>query len=69
MVLFNYANEGNANELIGGGGLSPFQQDEQNFLMRAEIFHRWAAGPDLAAQDVVEDLTHILFTLHTQTER
>lgn len=44
---------------------SPFQQDEENFLMRTEIFHCWAAGPDLAAQDVVEDLTHVLLTLHT----
>lgn len=33
--------------------------------MRAEIFHRWAAGSDLPAQDVVEDLTNILFTLCT----
>lgn len=31
--------------------------------MRAEIFHRWAAGSDLPAQDVVEDLTNVLFTL------
>lgn len=48
-------------------GLSPFQQDEEDFLMRTEIFHRWAAGPDLPAKDVVEDLTHVLLTLKAHT--
>lgn len=36
--------------------------------MRAEIFHRWAAGSDLPAQDVVEDLANVLFTLRTHID-
>lgn len=49
--------------------LSPFEQDEEHFLMGAEIFHCGAAGANLPAQDVVEDLTHVLLPLHTRWQK
>lgn len=48
--------------------LSPFKQYEEHLLMGAEIFHCGAAGADLPTQDVVKDLTHVLFTLRTHLQ-
>lgn len=46
-------------------GVLPFEQDEEHFLMGAKVFNCGAASANLPAQDVVEDLTHVLLTLHT----
>lgn len=44
---------------------SPFQQNEEDFLVGAEVLDCGAPRPDLPPQDVVKDVTNILFPLKT----
>lgn len=55
---------------MGGGGqyysvymLLPFKQHEENILLGAKILHRGCPSTNLTPQDVVENLSHIFFTL------
>lgn len=44
---------------------SPLQEDEEDLLVGAEVFHGGAPRPDLPPQDVVEDLAHVLLPLQS----
>lgn len=43
--------------------LLPFKQHEENILLGAKILHRGCPSTNLTPQDVVENLSHIFFTL------